>query len=273
MHSCTCDYGSRALCLRFGFAFKSSPSNHGRDEQSWEIRRCWELTLQCSICWDEHSPPSQGMLNQLLQTHSCNLAQPSVGDHNLSMCGALSEALVGRERQGKRAAASLCQTPAQKARAGLQVKEFQIVVARNSKSSQIEEGLQLRMFGKCCSGETTQLHLSKTNVRFLSLAPALIPQAGWFHSCCTYIIGAKYIFRQSIKLVMTSVVKHVTAHEDLETCCFYPPVLSLKSLNSRAEQTPVTLQSLFLKPKLHPTFGDLNGRDAPSNQLDAGMVN
>lgn len=65
MHSCTCDYGSRALCLRFGFAFKSSPSNHGRDEQSWEIRRCWELTLQCSICWDEHSPPSQGMLNQL----------------------------------------------------------------------------------------------------------------------------------------------------------------------------------------------------------------
>lgn len=60
MHSCTCDYGSRGLCLSFGFAFKSSPPNCGRGEQSWEIRGCWVLTLQLSICWDELlSPPSQ----------------------------------------------------------------------------------------------------------------------------------------------------------------------------------------------------------------------
>lgn len=182
MHSCTCDYGSRALCLRFGFAFKGSPSNRGRGEQSWEIRSYWVLTLH--LLGSATSPPPRGCWASCLQTRSCVLALPPMGDQHPSICGALLEALLGRERQGKRAAASqlsLCQAPAQKSYAGLQIKEFQIVVARNSKSSQ----MNLQLFGKCCSGETTQLHLCKKNVRFLSVAPALIPQAAWFHSCCT----------------------------------------------------------------------------------------
>lgn len=137
------------------------------------------------ICWAQPLHPlPRGCWASCLQTRSCVLALPPMGDQHPSICGALLEALLGRERQGKRAAASqlsLCQAPAQKSYAGLQIKEFQIVVARNSKSSQ----MNLQLFGKCCSGETTQLHLCKKNVRFLSVAPALIPQAAWFHSCCT----------------------------------------------------------------------------------------
>lgn len=136
--SCTCDYGSRALCLSFGFAFRSSPSNRGRGEQSWEIRGCWVLTLQLSICWDETLHPLP----------SCS--KPTAAFWHTLQWGTTiqvfvehSESLVGRERQGKRAAASqlsLSQTPAQRSRAGLQIKAFQIVVARNSKSSQMKAG-------------------------------------------------------------------------------------------------------------------------------------
>lgn len=54
------------------------------------------------------------------------------GDHHLRTRRARWEALVGRERQGKRAAAPelfLSQTPAQELRTGLQIKEIQIVDA------------------------------------------------------------------------------------------------------------------------------------------------
>lgn len=131
MHSCTCDYGSRALCLRFGFAFKSSPSNRGRVSRAGKSG-----AAGCSPC-----STTSAVMSHFTPFPAAS--KPTAAFWHTLQWGttiqAFVEALVGRERQGKRAAPSqLSQTPAQKSRARQQIKAFQIVVARNSKSSQMK---------------------------------------------------------------------------------------------------------------------------------------
>lgn len=99
MHSCTCDYGSRALCLRFGFAFKGSPSNRGRGEQSWEIRSCWVLTLH--LLGSATSPPPQGMLSQLPPNPQLCFGTPSNGGPTSKHLWSTPGGAAGEGKAGK----------------------------------------------------------------------------------------------------------------------------------------------------------------------------
>lgn len=127
MHSCMCDYESRALCLRFVFVFKSHPSNHSMAEQSWEIKAAH---LAAPHLWDQHQ-----LLPTLPIAQSLRDAKPATseprdacwhilqwGDQHLSIHGADWEALGWREKGAAASQFTLSQTPGQKLGAGLQIK-------------------------------------------------------------------------------------------------------------------------------------------------------
>lgn len=139
--------------------------------------------------------------------------------------------------------------------------------------------MQLEKFGKRCSRETTQLHLRRAyNESTISMwcSSAYSPSA-----VISFLPSlnnrSKYVFRQSIKPAMTSVVKYVTVREDLKTRCSYPPLFH-QSFDTARPHVPETSQNfavplgtpgLAAQPRAHGHPG-ASPRLSPSRQLGVG---